>query len=105
MTKKLYVVSVSFEFPVMAESEEDALDHVDEAVEDAVRQDTLCAYARKTYFNVKGEPRLPVGFVLTDLVYGTEKDTTLEEAIELERINAHNDKVMANQMRLPLTDS
>lgn len=82
--KRLYVVSVSFDFPVMAESEQEARDYTDDAATDIV----LSEYAKaKRLVFTQSTPRKPIlpGYELEAPVYGLTTKVTLREAIEEER--------------------
>jgi hypothetical protein len=84
-TKRLYTVTVEFDFAVMAESEYDARRYANEAQRDIMLDEF--AYATPTV-NL-----LPTGRFIEcrpdaegeGLVYGTDKDTTLDDAIAAEK--------------------
>ncbi len=82
--KRLYVVSVSFDFPVMAETEQEARDYTDDAATDIV----LSEYAKaKRLAFTQEPPRKPIlpGYDIEAPVYGTMTSVTFREAIEEER--------------------
>jgi len=89
-TKRLYTVTVEFDFAVMAEDDVDACGYVDDAMRDVSIGD--CTHATPTV------SILPTGRFIErrpdaegySLVYGTDEDTTLDEAVaaEKERLKA-----------------
>lgn len=85
-TKKLYVVSVSFEFAVLAESENEARRVVDQAADDCI--DYRNAQVRRGVNPDTGWVHIPEGYDGDTLVYGTsrdEGDVTFDEAVEREK--------------------
>jgi hypothetical protein len=84
-TKRLYTVTVEFDFAVMAESEYDARSYANEAQRDLMLDEF--AHATPTV------SRLPTGRFVErrpdaegeSLVYGTDEDTTLNEAVAAEK--------------------
>ncbi len=78
--KTLYIVSVAFEFPVMAEDEEEAVSYIEVASEDVMK-----ASASRFDLNQKLPDYSPDG-----LVYGTS-DVTFAEAVEKEKRLAEMD--------------
>ena len=82
--KRLYVVSVAFDFPVMAETEQEAKDFTDDAATDIV----LSEYAKaKRLAFTQDQPRKPIlpGYELEAPVYGVTTNVTFRSAIEEER--------------------
>lgn len=83
-TKRLYTVTVEFDFAVMAEDDVDACGYVYDAMRDVSIGD--CASATPTV------SRLPSGRFIerrpdaegNSLVYGTDEDMTLDEAVAAE---------------------
>jgi hypothetical protein len=85
--KKLYTVTVEFEYAALAEDERDALDYAIDALGDVSVRD----YARATetvYLPGKDSKtpviRRPDDYDDDSLVYGADDDTTLAEAIQAE---------------------
>lgn len=85
-TKKLYVVSVSFEFAVLAESEGEARLTADEAAGDCL--DHARAQVHRAVNPDTGWVHMPRGYDGDTLVYGTsraEGDVTFNKAVEREQ--------------------
>lgn len=84
-TKRLYTVTVEFDFAVLAESEYDARSYASEAQRDLMLDEF--AHATPTV------SILPTGRFIErrpdaegeSLVYGADRDTTLDEAIAAEK--------------------
>lgn len=72
--KKLYIVSVAFEFPVMAEDEKEAISYVEVAVDDVQKASAAPFSLHK---------KLP-DYRLQDQVYGVS-NLTFGEAVEAEK--------------------
>jgi hypothetical protein len=103
MTKKLYTVSVGFEYACLAESEQDALRYKEEALGD---EGTPTVYAQLTV--TSGPVRRPRRWTDDALVYGAPygTDVRLDDAIatDLNRIEQENREAEAlkAQRDLPL---
>lgn len=87
--KRLYTVSVEFELAVYAEDESDARRQARAAASDEFYNATV--FVSPTVRKLPGFKDLvdvspPHGWGDDDLVYGTDEDTTLSEAVERERI-------------------
>lgn len=86
--KKLYTVTVEFEYAVLAEDEREAMDYANDALRDVIVEEY--ASATETVYmpmgNVKmPQVRRPDDYDDTSLVYGADEDITLAEAIEAEK--------------------
>lgn len=86
--KKLYTVTVEFEYAVLAENEREAKWSASDALRDVIIEDY--ASATETVYmpmgNVKvPQVRRPDDYDDTSLVYGADEDTTLADAIEAEK--------------------
>lgn len=86
--KKLYTVTVEFEYAVLAEDERDAMDYANDALNDVSIRDY--AHASPTVYLPQGngpkapQVRRPDDYDAESLVYGADEDITLEEAIAAE---------------------
>ena len=83
--KRLYVVRVEFEFPVLAESEDGAIEFVDDAVSGLSTLETKASAGLIRFGSKTNNPVLPSGYPLNGLVYGTHEDITLADAVATER--------------------
>lgn len=89
--KRLYVVQVEFEYAVMAESASEACSFARDCAGDLDLEQH--AYASQLqiveatdHLGIKRNvPMLPEGWTGDALVYGADKDTTLDDAVEAER--------------------
>lgn len=85
MTKRLYTVTVEFDFAVMAEDDVDACGYVYDAMRDVSIGD--CASATPTVRRlskaqfIENRPDAEGN----SLVYGTDEDTTLDDAVAAEK--------------------
>lgn len=73
--KKLYLVTVEFDYYVMAESEYDAAGFADEAALDSSLRDEACAEVVEAG-HVVSPPHVP-----HELIYGTKSDIMLKDCI------------------------
>lgn len=85
-TKRLYMVSVSFSFPVLAETPSDAFDYLDESIHDLMANSTLEKHASvaRVTFSEDGKPELG-RYDAKATVYGAGSKLTLEDAFVEER--------------------
>lgn len=81
MSKRLYVVHVEFEFAVLAASEDEARGFVDQAMreESFIGDDAGVVPAKSQGYC------MPDGWEGDGLVYGADKDTTWDDAVDAER--------------------
>jgi hypothetical protein len=99
-TKRLYTVTVEFDFAVMAESEYDARSYANEAQRDLMLDEF--AHATPTV------RRLSKGQFTENrpdaegesLVYGADEDTTLDEAIAAEKKRLEDEAIAEKQADL-----
>ncbi len=99
--KRLYSVVVEFEYAAMAESEAEACSYATEVVRDMCIDD--CATARLTvdYIPKTTIPHAsPPDWDDGSLVYGTDTDTTLAEAIAAEKKRLQGEALSAKQRDL-----
>lgn len=96
--KKLYLVTVSFSFPALADNEDDALDYVDDAMRDTHLPD--CASAELIKIFSDGKPEHIAYWEGSALVYCKDGEVTLEEAVEHEKVRRHNEEMMKKQGNL-----
>lgn len=96
---RLYYVRVEFEFPVMAESERDALRSVKDAVQDLY----LPEYADVSLAPSFGGKvtRYPDDYDKDSLVYGVDYDLTIEDAIAQEEDRLRAEDFAKKQTALP----
>ena len=85
--KKLYIVTVEYEYPVLAEDDCDAVKYVNEALDGAYLHN--CARAREAIYFPGPSSTTPVvnrpdDYSDDDLVYGADTDITLGAAIQAE---------------------
>ena len=86
--KRLYTVTVEFEYAVLAEDERDAMDYAHDALRDVSIRDY--AHATPTVYVPQGngprapQVRRPDDYDAESLVYGADDDVTLEDAIAAE---------------------
>lgn len=83
--KRLYTVTVEFDFAVLADSEVDAKSYANKAIDDLYLGE--CTTATLTVYSPGGgiiAENLPA-WDQDSLVYGADEDTTLEEAVAAER--------------------
>ena len=98
--KKLYFVSVEFEYPVLAENEHEAMAEAEAASLDLTSLADY-AHAKLVTFKTNGQPTyLPDGYTVKSLVYGVKGDVTLGEALAEEKIRQRRDALMAKQQDL-----
>ena len=97
---RLYYVHVEFEFPVLAESEDEALDSVSDAIQDVYMRDCAQAYPAPTLPDGKIS-RLPDDYDKDCLVYGVDHDLPLGEAILQEEGRLRVEKMNQQQIALP----
>lgn len=95
--KKLYVVEVSFSFPVLADDEDEAVDFVEQAEKDLYLPDVATPRLIKIFAD--GRPEHVAGWSAEDLVYG-EPEATLEEAVEAEKNRRHDEEMLKKQGKL-----
>jgi hypothetical protein len=80
MTKKLYIVTVSYEYACLAEDEYEAADFREEALHDEGDPTTHARLA------VTGPvPYRPRGWTNDTLIYGADSDLRLDDAIAAEK--------------------
>lgn len=82
MTKRLYTVTVEFDYAVLAENESDARRYASEAARDALYDADVHAS-----LTVRDEKTIdwPSGYDESTLVYGTREDVTFGEAVAREK--------------------
>ena len=73
----LYIVRVELEFAVEAADEHEALD----AIDDATRDVFLADHASVTKIKKSSRVKYPHAWDDSSLIYGTDEDTTLGEAL------------------------
>lgn len=81
--RRIYTVTVSFEYAVLADSESDAESYVDDVFRDQTHTDLdMDTRLMRDY---KGRYVMPDGWDGRSLIYGTDEDLTLGDAIEAEK--------------------
>ncbi len=101
--KKLFTVSVEFEYSVMAEDEREALDYADDVVRDmsGLSDSGHATVAVTMKPDGTFSTNLPSGWSREDLVYGVDNgDQTLAEAIDSERRRLLSDQTLTRQMSM-----
>lgn len=100
--KRLYTVTVEFDYAVMAESESDAIRTADDAAGDVYLRE--CASATLT---VQPVPTTTGHFYTNlpewdddSLVYGCDEDITLGDAVEAEKKRLADEQLAAKQVDL-----
>lgn len=73
--KKPFLVTIEIEYAAMAEDEAEAIEHAREVVSDSYLTDHCFAQPLA---------RLPDGWEPDSLVYGTDHDMTVQEALDLD---------------------
>lgn len=96
---RLYTVTVSFEFAVLADNEEEAGNRRYEVARDALYDaDVSCIQTvRKAYGQDRVDVIYPDGWDDSALIYGTDTDTTLGEAVAREKAALHEDTLADKQ--------
>jgi hypothetical protein len=102
-TKRLYTVSVEFEIAVYAKDESDARWQARDAAHDEFYNATVIV--SPTVHRARGFKDLldvarPHGWDGESLVYGTDKDTTLDDAIAAEKKRLEDEAIAEKQAEL-----
>jgi hypothetical protein len=93
MTKRLYTVTVQFDFAVMAESAYDARRYANEAQRDLMLDEFAHATPAVELYPTGRFTEIRPDAEGESLVYGADRDTTLDDAIaaEKKRLEAETD--------------